>query len=122
MLNVRKELEFFARQLRKLREDKGIIQFELAKKADVQLRMYSRYESGDAAPTLPVIVKLAKALGVSVDFLISPDYLDINEIGDKDLFAFFKEIDSMGYGTKLFTKEMLESIILREQMKQKKVG
>ncbi len=119
---MRKELEYFAIKLRELREAKGFTQAALARLADVQLRMFAKYESGEAAPTLPVIAKLAKTLGISVDYLISPNCMDENAIRDKELFAFFLDIDSMGYGTKLFVKEMLESIILREQMKQKKVG
>ncbi len=117
MFLMKKELEFFARKLRAIREAKGLSQLELAKRSNVQLRMYSRYENGDSAPTLPVIVKLVETLEVSADFLISPNHVGINGIEDKKLLSFMEKIDKLDYQTKYVVQEILEGILLKQSVK-----
>ncbi|EKF49503.1 XRE family transcriptional regulator [Thermosipho africanus H17ap60334] len=53
--------------LRDLRVKKGLNQTELAKLVGVAQRTISAYEIGQARPSLDVIIKLAKVLGVSVE-------------------------------------------------------
>src|SRR3954466_15421139 len=55
--------------IRQLRQDLGLSQAELASAAGVQLRQIRRYESGEQQPVLPVAVRLAAALGVTVNEL-----------------------------------------------------
>ena len=59
----------FGAIIRRLREDLGLSQSELARNAGVHLRQIRRYESGEQQPVLPVAVRLADALGVSVNEL-----------------------------------------------------
>lgn len=51
------------------RQEIGISQAELAGAAGVHLRQIRRYESGEQQPVLPVAVRLAAALGISVSEL-----------------------------------------------------
>jgi transcriptional regulator with XRE-family HTH domain len=51
------------------REERGLSQAALGKLAGVEARQIRRYEAGESHPTLPVAVKIAKALGISVDEL-----------------------------------------------------
>lgn len=53
--------------LTELRQRKGFTQLQLAKKIGVTRQIISHYETGRAKPSLDVAVKLAKALGVSVE-------------------------------------------------------
>ncbi len=51
------------------RQELGISQAELARAAGVHLRQIRRYESNEQQPVLPVAVRLAGALGISVSEL-----------------------------------------------------
>ena len=53
--------------LKEIRLKKGITQVELAKHVGISPQTISHYETGRAKPSLDVAVKLAKALGVSVE-------------------------------------------------------
>lgn len=55
--------------LRQRRRELGVSQADLAEAAGVHLRQIRRYERGEQQPVLPVAVRLAGALGVSVDEL-----------------------------------------------------
>lgn len=55
----------FAALLRELRTAAGLTQGQLGERIDppMQLQAIARYESGTRAPTLPLLYRLAKALG-----------------------------------------------------------
>lgn len=55
--------------IKRRRQELGISQAELARAAGVHLRQIRRYESNEQQPVLPVAVRLAGALGISVSEL-----------------------------------------------------
>lgn len=61
-----------AKNLKKLREKKGLSQDRLAKLADVANNTIIKIEQGENInPTLDTLKKIAKALGISIEELIS---------------------------------------------------
>lgn len=59
----------FAETLARLRAEKGLTQRQLGSSAGVAWSMISKYESGQSSPRLKILMRLAKALDVSVDEL-----------------------------------------------------
>ena len=60
-----------AKNLKKIRQDKGISQDRLSKLADLSLNTVVTIESGvNPNPTIETLTKIAKALNVGVDDLI----------------------------------------------------
>lgn len=60
-----------AKNLKKIRQDKGISQDRLSKLADLSLNTVVTVESGvNPNPTIETLIKIAKALEVEVDDLI----------------------------------------------------
>lgn len=60
-----------AKNLKKIRQDKGISQDRLSKLADLSLNTVVTVESGvNQNPTIETLTKIAKALEVGVDDLI----------------------------------------------------
>jgi transcriptional regulator with XRE-family HTH domain len=57
-------------KLKKAREAKGLSQSDLAKKAGVSRAYVFRLEAGGSDPTVGVLQRLAKALGVPVTALL----------------------------------------------------
>ncbi len=58
--------------IRQLREARGLTQQQIAKVAGVPRPTWANLESGAANPTLAVLIKVASALQVSLEELISP--------------------------------------------------
>ena len=54
----------------KIRTEKGLTQAQLAEKLNVQQSMISMIENEERNPSVDVLLKLAAALGVTVDELI----------------------------------------------------
>ena len=63
-------VETFGDRLRKLRQDKGLLQSELGAQIGVTKNHISRYERGYASPNLDNLERLARALSVTLDFLV----------------------------------------------------
>jgi transcriptional regulator with XRE-family HTH domain len=61
----------FARNVKQLREARGLTQQQIAKTAAVPRATWANLESGDANPTLSVLHRAARALGVSLEELIA---------------------------------------------------
>ena len=62
--------DVFCERLRILIKSTGITQKELAKKVGCTEVTLSRYITGERVPKATIVVKIANALGVSVDYLI----------------------------------------------------
>jgi transcriptional regulator with XRE-family HTH domain len=62
--------ELFGRNLKRVREARGLSQEDLMARADVHRTQVSKYERGETEPQLEIIARLAMALGVSIDSLI----------------------------------------------------
>ncbi|MBK7825843.1 XRE family transcriptional regulator [Nannocystis sp.] len=64
--------DHLSNNIRQLRETRGLTQQQMAKISGVPRPTWSNLESGAANPTLAVLVKVATALQVSLEELISP--------------------------------------------------
>ena len=59
-----------AGRVRQARRDKGLTQEQLAETLDVATETVSRYEAGRLLPSLPMLYRMADALGVDVESLV----------------------------------------------------
>jgi len=75
VINVKdnKYLKSFGKNLKKLREHKGISQEELANRSEVSLPQISRIERGIINPTICTIKALASGLEISTSKLFELD-------------------------------------------------
>jgi len=64
-----KALAVFGRNVSRLRSDAGLSQDKLAEKADLDRTYLSGIERGIRNPGVTVVIRIAHALGVSVDDL-----------------------------------------------------
>ncbi|MEK6581436.1 MAG: helix-turn-helix transcriptional regulator, partial [Nitrospirota bacterium] len=60
----------FGKNLSRFRKEKGLTQEDLVKKSGVAISQIRRYEADNSSPTLDVVTRLAKALGVSIDEMV----------------------------------------------------
>jgi transcriptional regulator with XRE-family HTH domain len=60
----------FKENLRRLREQAGLTQAEMANRARVPFRSYQNWEAGSREPRIKALVSLAAAFGVSLDDLV----------------------------------------------------
>lgn len=64
------EATLIAKNVRRLRHGRNLIQTQVAKKAGISLATYSKIESGKASPRMDTLYRIASALGVGVHELL----------------------------------------------------
>ena len=110
----------FAEKLAKLRKERGLTQQKMAQLIGVGIAQMRRYEKGKSSPTLEVIKKTARSLGISADELI----FDENErivtakILDRKLLEQFELISKLNAKDKDAVKTILESMIIKSRMEE----
>lgn len=85
-------------KLRLLREAKHLTQLQVANKVGVSKATISAYETASKAPSIEVIIRLARFYGVSVDYLISvdaPKSLDVSRLDDESVALLASLVDKM---------------------------
>ena len=68
---MRSEAQKLGRNLKRIRKEKGISQGDIAREFGMDKAFISNIENGKTNPTLATIVRLAKAVGVSVEDLMA---------------------------------------------------
>ena len=105
-------------KIKKLREDKGWSQTQLAKKLNMQSQNISRYERGLFIPSTETLTKFAKIFGVSTDYLLS-EAEDSGEyyFKDKQLLSYFEEVDKLNEKDRNLIKGLIESVLAKNKIK-----
>ena len=106
-------------KIKKLRQEKGWSQTQLAQKLNTQSQNISRYERGVFTPSTEALAKFAEVFGVSVDYLLSDESEDAGayKIKDKQLQRYFEEIDNLSEEDKNLAKGILEAILVKSKVK-----
>jgi transcriptional regulator with XRE-family HTH domain len=63
-------MENFSEHLKSIRISKKLTQEQVARKVDIALRVYQRYERGEGKPSFENLWALADFFGISVDELM----------------------------------------------------
>ncbi len=110
----------FGKNLARCRKEKGWTQEELVKKSGVGISQIRRYETDNSSPTLEIIAKLARALGVSIDELVFDKTTGIaaSKIMDRELLEQFEMVCSLEDEERGAVKKILEGIIVKHQVEK----
>lgn len=104
-----------AERIRLTRQKCKLSQTELAEKADVNLKSLSRYELGSSIPPSDILKRIADALAVTADVLLSDDHVLIR---DKELLKKFEAIQEMDGDTKKMIINFIDLAIRDFKTKQ----
>jgi len=92
-------------RIRHTRQQQKLSQLDLAQKANLSPKSLSRYELGTSIPPADSLKAIANALGVSADYLLDDEAVQIK---DKELYKKFEAIQNMKNDD---TKKMILSFI-----------
>ncbi len=107
-----------AKNIKRIREKKGMSQKELINAVGLGAPMYSRIETGKAEPSLTTLEKIAKALNVKLsDFFDNDANLeDVNSF-DSDLVDKIKMIEILNEDEKKTVFSIVDAFIGKKKLK-----
>ena len=97
----------FGTSLTRLRKEKGLTQEDLVKMSGVGISQIRRYETDKSTPSLDIVVKLVKTLGVSIDEMVFDKSTGVAtaKIVDRELLEQFEMISHMAEEEKYIVKK-----------------
>jgi transcriptional regulator with XRE-family HTH domain len=98
-----------------LRKEKGWSQVGLAEKISASREIIGKYERNENSPSLEMALKMAKAFGVTVDFLIGESEYSSY---DQDTIDRIKNIQKMDMNTKSVLFNVIDTYIQNFKTKQ----
>ncbi|MBI4595457.1 MAG: helix-turn-helix transcriptional regulator [Candidatus Tectomicrobia bacterium] len=108
----------FGKNLSRFRKEKGLTQEDLVKKSSVAISQIRRYETDKSSPTLDVVTRLARALGISIDELVFDKASGIaaGKLMDRELLEQFEMISALDEDERGAVKKILEGVIVKHQV------
>lgn len=108
----------FGKNMSRFRKEKGLTQEDLVKRSGVAISQIRRYEADKSSPTLNVITRLAKALGISIDELVFDKATGIaaSKIMDRELLEQFEMVSALDEDERDAVKKILEGVIVKHQV------
>jgi len=108
-------VELITRNIRRLRELKGLSQKEVSAKSKVPQGQYSRIENGHVEPSVSTLEKLSRVFEVSISEFFKAD--DINEEVNLPLMEKIKLIDTLAEDEQNALFKMIDLAISNKRMK-----
>lgn len=109
----------FGKKLKSLRQEANFSQDDLAAKIDLDSKQISRYENGHFMPSPEVLVSLAKAFNVSLDYLLIDEIEKIPlEATNKNLIQKLRSMNELEQEESKVVEYILDAIRIRNQVKQ----
>lgn len=105
----------FRTRLVQIRKSKNLTQQALADSMNLHVNQIKRYESGQSDPSLDALVRLARALHVSLDDLV----FDESERGPSNELALqFEAVSRMSEDERHVVKTLLDGMILQHEARR----
>jgi transcriptional regulator with XRE-family HTH domain len=96
-------------KITKLKKLKNLSQVALAEATGISRDAISKYERGDSVPSVDYAKRIADALGVSLDYLVSDS--DKEDVLDNDAVKRIKEIQELPFSEKDKIYSVIDALI-----------
>lgn len=105
-------------KIKKIRKNKGLGQKQLAEMVDINAAHLSRLETGRYQPSVEVLKKLADALQVSTDYLLSDtdDEAEEIKIKDRSFADKIRLLDSLDDKEKETVINVIDAMLTKKKM------
>ena len=106
-------------RIRELRLQKGWSQEALCERVGVRQKQISSYERGVNVPSGEILIALAKAFDVSLDYLAQMAPLNAPQvaIADLDLIEKVQLVDKLGYEERQLVKNIMDLVVMKGRVR-----
>ena len=114
----------FAKNLKRIRQEKKLTQDELGKMVGVHANHISRYERGDSSPSTETLLAFADALDVTIDELVVGNRKQeaMNSLNDIELIKLLKKIEVLDENGQQTVKSLIDAYIFKHEMQARLVS
>lgn len=99
-----------------MRKQKNWAQKELAAKVAIRFQQLNKYESGLNIPPAEMLVKLADALDVTVNFLLTGNPVEDSPLASSRLFKRFQVLERLASDDQELVIKVIDAMIAKQRM------
>jgi transcriptional regulator with XRE-family HTH domain len=106
-------------RIKELRKEHGWSQAELGERVSTDSQRISRYENGRITPSVDALVRLADALGVSIDYLVRDD-MPRHVLEGHDLGKFagrLEDLAELGEDDQQVVAQVVDGLLAKSRLK-----
>lgn len=111
-------------RIKKLREESGLTQQELANKLDGAKSTVAMYENETRKPSLEILIKLSEIFNCSIDYILcktdirNPQKIDLNDMQ----IAFASGIKGLNKENQETLKNILDGLLAKQKIEDDKIS
>jgi len=107
-------------KIKRLRQERGWSQAQLAIKLKIHQKQISGYERGAHTPGTDLLIRIAELFNVSLDYLAYEDRADVRrvQVADRELLQKVEELDKLSESDRATVKAVLDTFILKRQLQR----
>jgi transcriptional regulator with XRE-family HTH domain len=106
----------FGTRVKQLRKEHGWSQKQLAGQLDIRFQLLNKYEGGQHIPPAETLIKLADALGTTVDYLLTGNPEQELPNVDGSLFRRFQALERFNDEDKQTVIRLIDAMIAKQRM------
>ncbi|MBI4548095.1 MAG: helix-turn-helix transcriptional regulator [Ignavibacteriae bacterium] len=113
-------LKDFGEKLKQLRAKKGWSQGQVALKIGIPAERISKYENDVIFPTVDMVIKLSKTLGVTTDYLLcgDPEHDTLHQIPDQEWLKRFNVIGELPEDEQQALKMIIDGMLKKHRFEK----
>lgn len=109
-------------KIRRLRQERNWTQADLGEMISVHQKQISSYERGVTVPSTDILIKIAEAFDVTLDYLAFDNSrgnaVSGSNIQDRELLRRFEAVDALSEKDRSLAKEILDLLVLKNRFQQ----
>lgn len=106
----------FGSRVKEMRKNRHWTQKELANRVDVRFQLLNKYEGGQHIPPADTLIRLAKALDTTVDYLLTGDPVKDEPLANANLYRRFQTLEALNDEDRNTVISVIDAIIAKRQV------
>ncbi len=106
----------FGSRVKEMRKKRHWTQKELANRVDVRFQLLNKHEGGQHIPPADTLIRLAKALDTTVDYLLTGDPIKDEPLANANLYRRFQTLEALNDEDRNTSISVIDAIIAKRQV------
>jgi transcriptional regulator with XRE-family HTH domain len=106
----------FGARVKQLRKQRHWTQKELARRVDIRFQLLNKYEGEQHIPAVETLIRLADALEVTVDYLLTANPVEDSPLANSRLFQRFKTLEGLDRADQEAVITVIDAVIAKHKM------
>ncbi|MCF6264397.1 MAG: helix-turn-helix domain-containing protein [Xanthomonadales bacterium] len=106
----------FGSRVKEMRKNRYWTQKDLANRVNIRFQLLNKYEGGQHIPPADTLIRLAKTLDTTVDYLLTGDPVHDEPLANANLYRRFQTLEALNNEDRTTIISVIDAIIAKRQV------